>query len=320
MIRIVDLIAPMSPAEEPPAPAPTAHSLFLNREIAHRFDEVAALLEQQGANAYRVQAYRAGAATLRRLDTDVTTILEREGITGLEHLPTIGPALARAIRDVVQTGRLPLLDRLSGETDPIAVLRSVPGIGERTATRLHRDLGLETLEDLEMAAHDGRLAGIPGLGPKRIAGIRDCLAARLGRLRLPVVVEPENEPPVSELLDVDREYRELAHQGALPRIAPRRFNPTHQPWLPVLHTTRHHRHYTALFSNTARAHRSHKTGDWVVIYYDGDGREQRATVITAQRGPLAGRRIVRGREDECDQHYHYPSGRRAVTAASDRGR
>lgn len=317
MIRIVDLIPPLTSAEQKPhRRASTTATRDINLDIAHRFDEVAALLEGQDANQYRVQAYRQGAATLRRLDTPVSTILEREGVSGLERLPTIGSALARAIRDVVHTGRLPLLDRLTGESDPVAVLRSVPGIGERTAVRLHQDLGLDSLEDLEMAAHDGRLERFPGLGPKRIAGIRDCLAARLGRLRAPIEVDEEDHPSVSELLDVDREYRDRTAQGDLPRIAPRRFNPTHEAWLPVLHTTRGRRHYTALFSNTARAHRVHRTRDWVVIYYDGAGREHRATVITAQRGPLVGRRIVRGREEECDRHYHYPSPRRSAGVRS----
>ena len=55
---------------------------------------------------------------------------------------------------------------------------------------------------------------------------------------------------------MDREYREQADAGKLPRIAPRRFNPSRAAWLPVLHTRRGQRAYTALFSNTARAHRA----------------------------------------------------------------
>ena len=87
------------------------------------------------------------------------------------------------------------------------------------------------------------------------------------------------------------------------RIAPRRFNPEGEAWLPILHSTREERHYTALFSNTARAHELGKTGDWVVLYVDeGDG-ERQCTVITSARGPLRGKRIVRGREEECARHY-----------------
>lgn len=111
-------------------------------------------------------------------------------------------------------------------------------------------------------------------------------------------------PPVSELLDVDREYRRGVRRGTLPRIAPRRFNPKGEAWLPLLHTTRDGRSYTALFSNTERAHRLGRTHDWVVLYYrDRDGRERRSTVVTEFREPLRGKRVVRGRERECAAHY-----------------
>ena len=111
-------------------------------------------------------------------------------------------------------------------------------------------------------------------------------------------------PTVDEVLDVDREYRDKSDAGELPTIAPRRFNPAGERWLPILHTTRGARHYTALFSNTANAHKLGRTHDWVVIYFDGREGERQCTVITASRGPLARRRIVRGRERECLAHYH----------------
>jgi hypothetical protein len=190
-----------------------------------------------------------------------------------------------------------MLDRLRGESDPVALLASVPGIGRIFAERLHDELGLETLAELETAAHDGRLETIAGFGPKRLAGIRDSLAQRLGRVRIPPKIE--TAPSVAELLDVDCEYREKAAAGQLQRITPRRFNPTSESWLPVLHTRRGTRRYTALFSNTARAHRAGKTRDWVVLYSDNGAGESRHTVITATFGPLRGRRVVAGREAEC---------------------
>jgi putative hydrolase len=103
---------------------------------------------------------------------------------------------------------------------------------------------------------------------------------------------------VAEILGVDREYREKAARGELVTIAPRRFNPSREAWLPILHTTRGNRHYTALFSNTALAHRLNRTHDWVVIYWDDGIGERQCTVITAEYGALRGLRIVRGRERE----------------------
>ena len=280
---------------------------ILNVDIAQRLREVAALLHEQGANPFRVQAYRHAADTVQWLGRPAAEIVRADGMDGLRTLPGIGESLARSIRDLVLTGRLPMLDRLRGETDHVAVLASVPGIGEAMATRLHHDLSIDTLEELEAAAHDGRLSEIEGIGPKKLAGIIDSLASRLGRVRglagAAAAHGPSHEPSVAELLDVDREYRENAAAGSLRTIAPRRFNPDGEAWLPVLHTHRGPRHYTALFSNTARAHQLEKTRDWVILYFDeGDGEHQH-TVITAHRDPMKGRRIVRGREPECEAHY-----------------
>lgn len=274
-----------------------------NAEIARRLEEVAHLLHEQGANPYRVQAYRQAAETLRRLARPTREIVQDEGLEGLQKLPGIGESLARSIHTLVTSGRLPMLDRLRGEADPITLLASVPGIGKVLATRLHHDLGIDTLEELEAAAHDGRLTDLAGIGEKKLAGIIDSLATRLGRVRSRVSPQPSDEPSVAELLDVDREYREKAAAGKLRTIAPRRFNPRGEAWLPVLHTQRGERHYTALFSNTARAHQMGMTHDWVVLYYDGGRDERQCTVITSQRGTLKGKRIVRGREAECARYY-----------------
>jgi len=218
----------------------------------------------------------------------------------------VGETIARAIRELLLRGRLPMLDRLRGESDPVALLSSVPGIGRRLARRLHDGLGLETLAELESAAYNGRLETVAGFGEKRLAGIRDSLAHRLGRVRLPAA-DPAASPPVSELLDIDREYRHKAAAGQLRLIAPRRFNPTGDAWLPVLHTRRGYRQYTALYSNTARAHQAGKTRGWVVLYWgDGSG-ERQHTVITATRGPLRGNRVVAGREQECLTFYSRPA-------------
>ena len=269
----------------------------INQDVAGRLEEAARLLRDQGADRYRVGAYLRAASSIRSMPTPVDEVLRERGLEGLEELPHVGETIARAIRELVSHGRLPMLDRLRGEADPMGLLASVPGIGRILANRLHEELGLETLADLEAAAHDGRLATVAGFGAKRLAGIRDSLAHRLGRVRVPAL--PGDTPSVSELLDVDREYREKAAAGELQRIAPRRFNPSGEAWLPILHTRRGNRRYTALFSNTARAHRTGNARDWVVLYGDNGSGEHRHTVITATFGPLRGQRVVAGREDEC---------------------
>ena len=101
----------------------------------------------------------------------------------------------------------------------------------------------------------------------------------------------------------DNPVAQGAAAGTLRTIAPKRFNPEGAAWLPILHTQRGEWHFTALYSNTARAHELGRTRDWVVIYfYDDHHVEGQHTVVTETRGALAGRRVVRGREAECRAH------------------
>lgn len=156
-----------------------------NQDIARRLQEVAQLLEDQGANRFRLRGYREAAETIKPLAAPAAEIAQQQGIDGLHALPGIGVSLARSIHTLVITGRLPMLDRLRGRMDPVSLLTSIPGIGPALAHRLHNDLHIESLEQLEMAAHDGRLADIEGVGPKKLQGIVDSLTARLGRVRKP---------------------------------------------------------------------------------------------------------------------------------------
>jgi DNA polymerase (family X) len=289
----------------------------INAACADKLREAAALLEAQGANPFRVSAYRRAADTLRDLPGDIGPIIEREGAEGLEALPGIGRGIAGALVEMWRTGRWVQLERLRGSADPVQLFTLLPGLGHRLAERIHDDLHVDTLEALEVAAHDGRLEQVAGVGPRRAAAIRASLQAMLSRGRAhraeaaaglarpnaasrPVATRPS----VAELLAVDRQYREKAARGDLPTIAPRRFNPAGDAWLPVLHVTRNGWHYTALYSNTALAHELDRTRDWVVLFfYDDDHVEGQNTVVTETHGPLAGRRVVRGREAECIAHH-----------------
>ncbi|MBI2478749.1 MAG: DNA polymerase III [Planctomycetia bacterium] len=277
-----------------------------NAELAAPLRETADLLEAQGASVFRVRAYRKAAETIEALEAPLSHTLEAEGTPGLIRFPAIGRSIAAALAHLIRTGKFPLLERLRGEDAPERLFSTVADIGPKLAERIHEQLGIETLGQLEAAASDGRLAQVPGFGKKRLRAVRESLA---GRFRRPAVTKPkisaetELDAPIADLLEVDHEYRESAKKQQLPRIAPRRFNPTREAWLPVLHTERESRHYTALFSNTARAHELGATHDWVVIYRDDDGDHGQWTVITANFGKLRGKRIVRGREAECAAYY-----------------
>jgi hypothetical protein len=200
----------------------------------------------------------------------------------------------------LRSGEFRTLREQDGHIDPERLLSSLPGIGPQLAHLLRERLGITTLEELERAAHEGRLARV-GIGPKRLRGLIDALAGRLSRSRLPEPIA--GEPPVEELLAVDAEYRRRAEENALPTVAPRRFNPEHEPWLPLLSLDRNGWRYRAMFSNTALAHRLERTHDWIVISFSDGVTSGQRTIVTETRGDLRGRRVVRGRERACRAYY-----------------
>ncbi len=184
-------------AEEAAAGSGTTADPSFNERVAQEFRTAADLLEAQGAEPFRVQAYRRAASTVESMLESVADVYAREGEEGLIALPTIGRALALAIEDLVERGSWRWLERLQGETDPEALLCTVAGIGPTLAARLHHELDIETLEDLELAAYDGRLAQLGGFGPKRIRAIADSLAADsdISGLSTPPPTSTASRPP-----------------------------------------------------------------------------------------------------------------------------
>lgn len=286
------------PTDRDSAALGAAASERINAAIAGKLRQAADILAAQGSDRFRVAAYRRAADAILAGAVDLAAIFERGGRKALEAVPGIGISIASAIAEMLTTGRWGYLDHLKGAAEPEKLFCSVPGIGPALARRVCDALHVGTLEALEMAAHDGRLESVPGIGRRRAAMVRSALAEMLGRVRR----HPEwrdEEPAVELLLDVDREYRRRGKAGELVKIAPKRFNPSGAAWLPVLHAVRDGWHFTVIFSNTARAHQLGRTADWVVIYFHKDSRpEGQRTVVTETRGERAGQRVVRGREGE----------------------
>jgi DNA polymerase (family X) len=285
-----------------------------NETIAERLEEIADLFEGQDSNPYRPRAYRNAAEMIRGLDEPIADLLDAHGRDGLTDLPGVGDSIARTVERLIMTGTAPLLERIRGRSEGEAVLATVPGVGPKTAARIRAQLGIRTLADLEMAAYDGRLACLPGIGRKRLLAVRDSLAGRFQRhprARPVVSHQADWQPPIADLLSIDEEYRRKAQQGRLVQVAPVRFNPTGKAWLPILRTGRQGRRFTALYSNTPRAHELGMTHDWVVIYREHSGESDSWTVVTSHHGSLKGKR-VRGREPECDAHYSRQSDQHVV--------
>jgi DNA polymerase (family X) len=284
-----------------------------NGEIAAVLERIADLLEIQGANPFRVRAYRNAASSARDAAQPLAQTVREENGEALTRIPGIGDNLAGLITEYVNAGRSEMLADLEAQVSPVDLFARMPGVGAELAQRIVDALDIRTLEELEQAAHDGRLRQVDGFGPQRVENVRVGLAGMLSgaaqrRIQRASEVEPAPEkpepPPVGMLLDVDAEYRRRATAGELKKIAPRRFNPENEAWLPIMHTERNGWRFTAVFSNTARAHELGTTDDWVVIFYQREGPEDQATIVTETGGPLEGKRVVRGREEETRQYYN----------------
>lgn len=277
-----------------------------NAEIAARLTEIADLLQEQKANLFRVHAYRRAASTIENLPQPIAEIIQQHGFQGLLELPGIGEGIARSIYEYVALGRMSRLESLRAGHDPVQLFEQIPGVGAKLAHQIIEKLQIDTLEALEMAAHNGRLEKVPGFSQKRVSMVQLWLAHVLGRRRPVMQAQGRiTEPPVALLLQIDRLYRDKAEAGELPTIAPKRFNPEGEAWLPIMHITKKEWHFTVLYSNTARAHQLGQIKDWVMIYfYDSEHHEGQHTVVTETRGSLVGKRVVRGRERECQDHYY----------------
>lgn len=187
-----------------------------NATLARTFEEVADLLEIDGANPFRVRAYRNAARAVAEDSTPLARRLERG--EDLTELPAIGKDIAAHGKELVETGRLELLDRLA-ERVPRSLIDVVrlPVIGPKRARELWQRLGVTTVGELEEAARGGRVARLPGFGLKSQQRILEGIAhQRLHSGRFPLLdaggqLEPLldhlRETPGLECLEVAGSFR-----------------------------------------------------------------------------------------------------------------
>ncbi len=285
-----------------------------NAQIAQVLERIADLLETQNANPFRVRAYREGAQTIRNTNQFIAGFIHHNQTDKLDALPNIGSGIIAVVAEYITSGKSALLEELEASGSPERLFANVPGIGKELAGRIVEQLHIQTLPALEEAAHNGQLASVEGFGKKRLEGVKTALAGKLSQSlrsqqnawaadQQKPNAKADERPGVRLLLEIDADYRQGVKDGKLPKITPRRFNPNNQAWLPVLHTKRDDWKFTALFSNTAQAHKLGKTDDWVVIYFERSDTERQHTIVTETKGPLKGKRVVRGRDSENFAYY-----------------
>ena len=135
-----------------------------NAEIAAALRELGILYELDGADRFRVQAYREAARTVAESPVSIEQLAEEGRLT---ELPAIGKTLAEKIVTLIETGSIPSADKLKAKFPATLVeVTRVPGLGAKTARRIYNDLGVENLTQLKEAAEQGRISGMRGLGPK----------------------------------------------------------------------------------------------------------------------------------------------------------
>ena len=153
-----------------------------NADIAAIFDEIADRLEIQGANPFRIRAYRNAARTLGELPQEAGALLEKGD--DLTRLPGIGEDLAAKVQEILTTGHSSLLDRLRRELPPaVTELLQIPGLGPKRVKTLYHDLEVQTAEQLYRAARDGRIRALPGFGEKTELNILQAVEAHVSQTR-----------------------------------------------------------------------------------------------------------------------------------------
>ncbi len=173
-----------------------------NAEVARFFADLADLLEIQGANPFRIRAYRNAARTIENL-TESVADLARDPERKLQDLDGIGKDLAAKIHTIVETNGLPQLDELREQIPPGVVdMLRLPSIGPKKVAVLHEQLNVNSLEDLKQAAEDGRIAELKGFGKKTEQSILetiDQVATTEQRFSL-AVAKTEADEIVADLL------------------------------------------------------------------------------------------------------------------------
>lgn len=157
-----------------------------NAQIAEVFENIAGLLEIKGERRFVVVSYQRAARTIDHLPTELEQMVRDED--DLTQIPGIGKAIAGKITQLATEGKMDFYEKLRGEfPDGILDVMRVPGVGPKSAKRLWEELDVTSVEALETAASDGRLAALPRMGPKKAENIlKEIAAARTKGDRVPI--------------------------------------------------------------------------------------------------------------------------------------
>jgi DNA polymerase (family X) len=175
-----------------------------NSEIAGVFSQIADLLEIEGANEFRVRAYRRAARTIRGYSRTMVDLLD-EG-EDLTQISGIGDDLADKIQELVRTGGLSQLDDLHDRIPSgLAEMLRISGLGPKRVRQIYKELGVTDIDELEMAANRGEIRALDGFGPKTEKAIIKALSDRDAQKERTPLFEAEEvaKPLLSFLRDIE---------------------------------------------------------------------------------------------------------------------
>ncbi len=131
-------------------------------EIADVLSEIATLLELTGENPFKIRAYQNGARKLETLEEDLGQLIEEERLGDIQGF---GAALVQKIEELHQTGKLEFHEKLKAKVEPgLVSMLEIPGVGPKKIRALHDKLGVKTIEELQKACEEGKIAGLKGFG------------------------------------------------------------------------------------------------------------------------------------------------------------
>jgi DNA polymerase (family 10) len=150
-----------------------------NTEICKIFEDIADLLELKGENPFKIRAYRNFTNAVKHLPVELEQLVAEDR---LNEVPGVGEAITKKVTELVTTGRLEFYERLKAEfPEGISALLDIPGVGPKTAILLINELGIKSIDELEAAIADGRVARLPHIGDKTAANILDHIQAMRSR-------------------------------------------------------------------------------------------------------------------------------------------
>jgi DNA polymerase (family 10) len=145
-------------------------------QVAGILGEIAVLLELKGENPFKSRAYVNAARALENLSEPLDKIVAENRLGDIDG---IGEALQKKITELVTTGKLVYYEELKAATPSgLVAMLDIPGLGPKKIKVVHDELGVETVEQLEQACRDGRVAKLKGFGEKTAANIREGIARR----------------------------------------------------------------------------------------------------------------------------------------------